>query len=208
MNVQARWTIEQLVRKVERALEADSLRQWSGRVSEVPGLRTIRYYTTIGLLDRPAEIRGRTAYYSSRHLMQLMAIKRLQAEGLSLAEIQNRLLGLSDSELAQIARLPDVALKSESGPASFPLASRRLRFWASAPSTSHEPREAGSELETWQSVRLGKGMRLLLETDALLDADAVREIQSAARPMLRILQSRSREFLKESEDEPHGPSTS
>ena len=30
----------------------------NGRVRDVPDRRTIRYYTTIGLLDRPAEVSG------------------------------------------------------------------------------------------------------------------------------------------------------
>ena len=70
----------------------------------MPDLRTIRYYTTLGLLDRPAAMRGRTALYGPRHLLQLVAIKRLQARGLSLAAVQERVVGLSDAALRRLAR--------------------------------------------------------------------------------------------------------
>src|SRR3982751_928834 len=101
------WTIEELGGRIVEAL-ADGYRGVpSGRVRDVPDLRTIRYYTTLGLLDRAAAMRGRTALYGRRHLLQLVAIKRLQASGLSLAEIQERLIGLSDAALRRIADDPE-----------------------------------------------------------------------------------------------------
>ena len=78
------WTIQQLCTEVERVLAVDYAGSRNGRVRDIPDLRTIRYYTTVGLLDRPAEMRGRTALYGRRHLLQLVAIKQLQARGLSL----------------------------------------------------------------------------------------------------------------------------
>src|SRR5256714_11998672 len=100
------WTIAELTAEVDRALSVDYAGQDSGRVRDVPDLRTIRYYTTLGLIDRPAAMRGRTALYGFRHLLQLVAIKRLQANNLTLAEIQRRLVGLTDAALRQVARLP------------------------------------------------------------------------------------------------------
>src|SRR4051794_2499920 len=100
------WTLDELCARVAVALAVDYAGQGSGRVREVPDRRTIRYYTTLGLVDRPATVRGRTALYSTRHLLQLAAIKRLQARGLSLAEVQARLLGLTDPALRQLAQVP------------------------------------------------------------------------------------------------------
>jgi DNA-binding transcriptional MerR regulator len=68
------------------------------RVSPAPDARTVRYYTTLGLLDRP-DIVGRQARYGQRHLLQLLAIKGLQKRSLPLAEIQERLYGRGDAEL-------------------------------------------------------------------------------------------------------------
>ena len=79
----------------------------SARVRAVPDTRTIRYYTTLGLLAAPAQMRGRTAFYSETHVLQIVAIKRLQASDLTLSDIQQRLVGLPNSRLRTIARLPD-----------------------------------------------------------------------------------------------------
>src|SRR6267154_4882891 len=89
------WTIDELGSRVALALSVDYDGQASGRVRDVPDRRTIRYYTTLGLIDRPTEMRGRTALYSRRHLLQLVAIKRLQAQGSTIAELQRALLGLT-----------------------------------------------------------------------------------------------------------------
>ncbi len=105
---EGRWTIQQLVEWAEVALrELGCDRPASGRVRPVPDERTIRYYTTIGLIDRPAEMRGRVAYYGPRHLLQLVAIKKLQAEGWPLVAIQHHLAGISQTELERLAGLPD-----------------------------------------------------------------------------------------------------
>jgi DNA-binding transcriptional MerR regulator len=80
------------------------------RVSAAPDARTVRYYTTLGLLDRPSIV-GRQARYGQRHLWQLLAIKGLQVRGLPLAEIQERLYGRSDAELQALME----ALGSEPG---------------------------------------------------------------------------------------------
>src|SRR5580692_8316626 len=93
------WTLDELGARVALALAVDYDGQANGRVRDVTDRRTIRYYTTLGLIDRPAEMRGRTALYGRRHLMQLVAIKRLQSSGRSLTEIQKRLLGLTNSAL-------------------------------------------------------------------------------------------------------------
>ncbi len=99
------WTLDELCAQAALALATDYPGQASGRVRDVPDRRMVRYYTTLGLLDRPAALRGRTALYGRRHLLQLVAIKRLQTAGLSLMEIQTRLLGQTDSALETIARL-------------------------------------------------------------------------------------------------------
>src|SRR5215467_13453823 len=100
------WTIAELGALVARALSVDYDGQTNGQVRDVPDRRTIRYYTTLGLIDRPAEMRGRTALYGRRHLLQLVAIKKLQARGRTLAEIQERLVGLTDAALRRLAQLP------------------------------------------------------------------------------------------------------
>ncbi|WP_083949956.1 MerR family transcriptional regulator [Herbidospora yilanensis] len=95
------WTIAELAERATAALAG--LAPANGRVSDVPNERLIRYYTTIGLLDPPLARRGRIALYGRRHLLQLVAVKRRQAEGASNAAIQTELLGATDDRLAELA---------------------------------------------------------------------------------------------------------
>ena len=110
------------------AAELDDLAEQPGgrrKGRAVPDERALRYYTTIGLLDRPAAMRGRTALYGRRHLAQVVAIKRLQAAGRSLADIQALLPTLDDDALARAAgvELPETA----------PARDARRGFWRNAP---------------------------------------------------------------------------
>lgn len=80
------------------------------RVSAAPDGRTVRYYTTLGLVDRPRTV-GRQARYGPRHLVQVLAVKALQVQNLALADIQQRLLGRSESELLAIVEAAAAALQ-------------------------------------------------------------------------------------------------
>lgn len=91
-------TISELASEAAAAL-ADL--EVNGRVQDVPNERLIRWYTTLGLLDPPLR-RGRTARYTARHLLQLVAVKRRQASGRSLAEIQAELTGAPVEALLSI----------------------------------------------------------------------------------------------------------
>jgi DNA-binding transcriptional MerR regulator len=96
------WTLPELVAEAATRLEALPAPK-NGQVRAVPDERTIRYYGTIGLLDRPASMRGRTALYNRRHLAQVVAIKRMQGAGRSLAEIQALWPTLDDTTLARMS---------------------------------------------------------------------------------------------------------
>jgi DNA-binding transcriptional MerR regulator len=93
-------SLEELAGEVALTLEHYKLLGpvYDSRVSPVPDARTIRYYTTLGLLDRPW-MEGRQARYGRRHLLQVVAIKALQGRGLPLAEVQARLYGMSNEHL-------------------------------------------------------------------------------------------------------------
>jgi DNA-binding transcriptional MerR regulator len=70
--------------------------------------RTIRYYIAQGLLSGPASS-GPGAKYGDDDLARLRLIKRLQAEHLPLAEIRQRLAGVSDEALDAFFRTPPPA---------------------------------------------------------------------------------------------------
>jgi DNA-binding transcriptional MerR regulator len=113
------WTIGELAERAAAALAGEAGQgTGDGRIRAVPNERLIRWYTTIGLVDPPLARRGRVALYGRRHLMQLVAIKRRQAAGRSIAEIQAELAGATDAVLADIARIPPSALAPAARPAA------------------------------------------------------------------------------------------
>jgi len=190
----ATWDLAALTVEVARALsELGYAGTESGRVRDVPDARVIRYYTTLGLLDRPAELRGRTAYYSARHLAQLVAIKRLQARGQSLAEVQAVLAGIDDTELLRIARddLKSATAGAPSQGASATLPSRRARpFWKQAPAPpAASTRAPLAALEPLVALKLDEGVTLLLSAKRELGASQIEAIAAASAPLLSLLQS-------------------
>jgi hypothetical protein len=176
------WTLDELVARVSAALgAADYPGAPNGRVREVPDRRAIRWYTTIGLLDRPGAMRGRTALYGPRHLAQLVAIKRRQAQGRSLAEIQAELVGVTDPVLREIAGIDPEHVEPEKG-------APRGAFWAQ-PVTAPAPEPAYAEREAvLTGVPLDGGAVLLLP--ARPDHDDLAALRAAAAPLIDLLAAR------------------
>ncbi|MFI0372019.1 MerR family transcriptional regulator [Actinomadura sp. 1N219] len=131
------WTITELAERAAAALAADGSAQVSGRVRDLPNQRLIRWYTTIGLVDPPLGRRGRTSLYGPRHLLQLVAVKRRQAIGRSIAEIQIELAAATDATLERIASLPSRPV-STSGRTPYP-ASDAARETLQRPGPSDGP---------------------------------------------------------------------
>jgi DNA-binding transcriptional MerR regulator len=181
------WTIDELAAQVALALSVDYAGPGDGRTREVPDLRTIRYYTTLGLIDRPVSMKGRTALYGQRHLLQIVAIKRLQSKGQTLAELQQNLLGLTDSELAGIARLPRLTESKANQQAK----SRTGRFWTERPAPVQiRPTPGKSQDPPIQGIYLTNGVTLLLTPGRELEQDDREAIRTAAGPLIKLLTTR------------------
>jgi DNA-binding transcriptional MerR regulator len=108
------WTLDELARRADRALAVEDVR--------APNGRAIRWYAMKGLVDRPSIGPGHAARYGERHLLQLVAVKRLQARGMTLAEIQRELAGATEETLRRVADLGDFDIERE--PALAALAER------------------------------------------------------------------------------------
>ncbi|NMO51543.1 MerR family transcriptional regulator [Actinoplanes sp. TBRC 11911] len=178
--------MDELVEKVREALAAEYPGAPNGRVRDVPDRRAIRWYTTIGLVDKPLGMRGRTALYGPRHLQQLVAIKRLQAEGRSLAQIQADFTWLSPEGLGEVSQVPQ-ALMADTGALGPELSGRHARFWADAPApgvTAVSP--AGARAVT--AVPLDGGV-ILLVPQTLNDRDRA-DVTAAAAPLIALLAAR------------------
>jgi hypothetical protein len=110
------------------------------------------------------------ARYGPRHLRQLVAIKRLQAQGLALAQIQARLTGATDAVLEQVAQ-------------------KRTEFWARRPVP--ESRPGLDKVDDTVTMVYGlelSGLTLLLRAEPA--THDLPDIAAAARPLLDLLTSR------------------
>ena len=143
-------TLPEVVAAIPSLLARDYEGVRNGRVRDLPDVRTIRWYQSLGVLDRPTEFRGRAALYGRRHLLQIAVIKKLQASGLSLEEIQAGLPGRTDAELARAlgmkldevdaviaARVAARTATAASGlEAALQPARRSLAFWKMQPGSA------------------------------------------------------------------------
>jgi len=207
------WTIDELGREVARALAEDYREPANRQIRAIPDRRTIRYYTTLGLLDGPARMRGRTALYGRRHLLQVVAIKRLQARGMALASIQEELAGLPDAGLSSLARIPAAPTVERQGPRADEredAAPRRQRqkFWGEvptesprqttdnsaaqapvAPATAPGAREPASRIARLTALSLAPGATLVLDAARLVSEEDLLAVETAATRLVDQLKT-------------------
>lgn len=182
------WTLDEMVGRVAAALDSPAYPGApNGRVRDLPDRRVVRWYTTTGLVDRPT-IQGRTAVYTTRQLLQIVAVKRLQAQGFSLAEIQAELAGATDKKLRTIAAVPDEVIEAAPVHDSPLQPARRTRFWADPPTVPVPNGDRNDSVTTLTAVSLPGGALLLLP--ARPDEADIGAIRAAAQPLLELLADR------------------
>jgi hypothetical protein len=192
----ALWTLPELVAEVTARIAALPAPK-NGQVRAIPDERTVRYYVTLGLLDRPSATRGRTALYGHRHVAQVVAIKRLQTLGRSLSEIQALWPTLDDQALARMSGVTTVT--TATGETARPHFWRHEAIPAPAPDkltatdpTSGTPEAARLHAPAPIELRVELAPRVVLSLMATADhvtvspAD-VRAIRAASAPLLAEL---------------------
>ena len=174
------WTLSELVEAVATRI-ARLPAPKNGQVRAVPDERTVRYYQTIGLLGRPVATRGRTSLFGKRHLAQVVAIKRLQTMGRSLAEIQALWPTLDDDTLT---RMSGVALEARTR-------SARPDFWRREPIEIPTPAPKPAPIEL--RIELAPDITLTVSLpDTGFDSADLGAIRAAAAPLLAELARRQR----------------
>ena len=214
--MEARWTIGELADRVAAALTGAArdghVQPVNGRVRGVPDIRAIRWYSTLGILDKPGAYRGRTALYGPRHVMQLVAVKRRQAAGVALAQIQAELAGASDARLAQLADMPahSEVLAAEFEPEASAtvtevrdeargsgsatgegtaLPSAEIRFWARSDDRSSMPTGVSPSIVSY-GIEIGPGVTLHVASERPPNSADVEAVQQIAPQVLRVLGAR------------------
>ena len=194
-------TLPDLVAAAALLLSQTDLPQKSGRVSEVPSLRTVRYYAKHGLIPAPRAWQGRAAIYGATHLLGLVAIKRLQSRGMTLEEVYTKVAGADLKTLETLSGISaqDVTVLLGLSPGSSAQAQQEEEepeFWRRVPEPV-PPRalalaqRSGGAKEI-RGVRLGPGLLLVMEEAAReLDDDDRAAIQAASGPLVRLLYARN-----------------
>ncbi|TSA82156.1 MerR family transcriptional regulator [Deinococcus detaillensis] len=82
----------------------------ASRPKDEVNARLVRHYTTEGLLPAPRR-EGREARYGRLHLLSLLALRRLMADGLSGKALISALTERSEEDLARLARNGNIGLE-------------------------------------------------------------------------------------------------
>src|SRR5690349_21320593 len=91
--------LPEFARVSEQVLAEIGLEQERGTVTSVPDERTIRYYMAEGLIQTPGERQGTASVFGYLNLLQLLTVKKLQAEHLPIRKIRELVAGKSEPEL-------------------------------------------------------------------------------------------------------------
>jgi DNA-binding transcriptional MerR regulator len=163
--------LEGLVRVVHGILERAATAPVDARVAEIPDARTLRYYQTKGIMDKPDRYDGRRAVYGYRHLLQALSVKLWQGQGYSLAQIQQALWGADDAELGRV--VVELLGESQSVPGVPPPIPEMARL-----------RET-SQGKALIAVEVGQGVSVILDPVQVEDPEVV---LVAMRELLRAIQ--------------------
>ncbi len=137
--------------------------------------RLVRHFATLGLLDEAGR-EGREARYGARHLLQLLVVRRLMAEGHVTAAIKKLTAGARDEELEALlqsgARLAvESAVSSFSAPAMARSAApnaalhflQSVKARASAPIKTEPPPTPAPQI--WRRLPLENSLELHIRED-------------------------------------------
>jgi DNA-binding transcriptional MerR regulator len=160
--------LPEFARAGEQVLAELGLEQARGTVTSVPDERTIRYYMAEGLVQTPEEKQGTASVFGYLNLLQLLTVKKLQAEHLPIRKIRELVAGKSEQELETLLGIGSTApKKSRETDAKRYLES----LLASAPTPeAAPPRQAApppqsDQSQSWQRVEIEPGLELHIRSD-------------------------------------------
>jgi len=141
------------------------LEQQRGTVTSVPDERTIRYYLAEGLIQTPEERQGTASVFNYLNLLQLLTVKKLQAEHLPIRKIRELVAGKSEQELE--------TLLGVRGPSGKNTEAKRYLESLLAPAPNSPPTETAAapaqhldaSPPSWQRVEIEPGLELHVRSD-------------------------------------------
>ncbi len=183
--------------------------QERGTVSELPDERTVRYYLAEGLLAPAEEKQGTASVFGYLHLLQLLAVKTLQAQHLPIRKIRELVEERSERELERLLGVDAKAtdknaalsyletLLTQTRPASMPPKAASLAMSTpprNAPAHAAPPAAASQQtIGTWERVELEPGLELHIHS-AYQPPSAAKGIRRLAVAVLRAVESFNRKL--------------
>lgn len=154
----------------EQILAELGLEQARGTVTSVPDERTIRYYMAEGLIQTPGEKQGTASLFSYLNLLQLLTVKKLQADHLPIRKIRELVAGKSEQELELLLGAGSVATKNRESDAKrylesllAPESAPPLKEAAAAAPTP--PPQMLDQSASWQRIEIEPGLELHIRSD-------------------------------------------
>lgn len=164
---QAPWNARGLAAYAAGLADAAGVRPTNAVARAAPSMRAVRFYVSLGLLDRP-EGAGTAATYGYKHLIQLLAIKIRQREGQTLDVIKKEMAITTGDALE---RRVATALASVLGAAPLPVA------------------DDGLLGTPWRRAQVAEGIELHVRADSpAARDDALAAVRDAIRAALGNLQ--------------------
>ena len=182
----APWNLRDLAALTAAILDAAAVRPINAAAAAHPSERTIRFYVARHLVAAP-EGRGTAATYSYRHLLQILAIKLRQMEGVTLSRIAEELEVTTGDVLER--RVAAVLGPGLPAPTVLPLltddaqprgrAGQVFRSWPLSASGA-----AAEEATPWHRLAVADGVELHVRGDHPVAAS--RDLQHQASQAVRL----------------------
>jgi len=138
------------------------LEQQRGTVTSVPDERTIRYYLAEGLIQTPDERQGTASVFSYLNLLQLLTVKKLQADHLPIRKIRELVAGKSEQELETLLGVRGPAGKKTEAKQYLESLLAPAPTQAAAPPP---PQHLDASSHSWQRVEIEPGLELHVRSD-------------------------------------------
>src|SRR5215213_5692108 len=185
-----------------KILSESGLAQERGTVTDVPDERTVRYYLAEGLVSPAEEKQGTASVFGYRHLLQLLVVKKLQAEHLPIRKIRDLVDGRTERELERLLGAEGGAAAKKNEALSYleqlltnpappqsarPPSARGVISPPPAPQSLSKSTSAG----TWSRVELEPGLELHVH-DQYRPPRESKGLRRLTQFILRVIESQGR----------------
>ena len=183
--------LPEFARASEEVLSELGIEQKRGTVSLVPDERTIRYYLAEGLIQAADEKQGTASVFTYKHLLQLIAVKKLQAEHLPIRKIRELVTDKDQQQLESLLGVTASAKRTDDKEAKRYLESLlapSMSFGSinnapqnAAPSSPPAAPSRRESTASWQRVEIEPGLELHIRSDYTPPVSTARTKGVAAR---------------------------